>query len=453
MLKIAVVGSGPSGFYTAEALLKSSKAEVDMLERLPVPYGLVRYGVAPDHPKLKLPAMTYARTAALSGFRFVGGVTVGKDVSVEELKDAYHAVVFCCGAETDRELGIPGENLTGSHAATAFVGWYNGHPDFLQHSFDLTQEQAVIIGQGNVAADVCRILAKPVDDLRQTDIAEHALQALAESRVREIHIIGRRGPAQAKFTDKELRELGEIPQACVSLDPADLVLDPASAKEIEDPRGQTAAWNMALLREFASRPLAQARRRINFRFLESPVALYGGQNLGGAVLEKNRLEGPPFGQRALGTGVTARLDCGLLFRSVGYKGLEMPGLPFDERRGIIPNREGRVIRDGLPLAGMYCAGWIKRGPSGIIGTNRADAVETANHLLTDMHTNASLPSKAGASVLLPMLASRGLRCTSFEDWLKIDAAEIARGAEAGKPREKFVRIKDMLDIVSHQAAA
>jgi len=452
MLRVAIVGSGPSGFYAAEALLKSSSVEVDMLERLPVPYGLVRYGVAPDHPKLKLPAMAYARTAAMPGFRFVGGVTVGRDVSVSELQDAYHAVVFCAGAETDRELGIPGEELPGSYAATELVGWYNGHPDYLQRNFDLTQERVVIVGHGNVAADVCRILAKPVDALRQTDIAKHALKTLSASRVREIYLIGRHRPVQAKFTDKELRELGEIPQASISLDPGYLELNPSSTAEAEDPRGQVAAWNMMLLREFAARAASTAQRRIHLRFLESPVALYGEDRLEGVILERNRLEGPPFGQRAHGSGDTLRLDCGLLFRSVGYKGVPIPGVPFDTPHGIIPNQQGRVIQGKSPLAGLYCAGWIKRGPSGIIGTNRADAVETATHLLSDFAERDCLPSKAGASTLLPLLSDRGLRCTDFQDWLKIDAAEIARGAAAGKPREKFVRVQDMFGAISDRAA-
>jgi len=453
MLKLAIVGSGPSGFYVAEALLKSGSVEVNMLERLPVPYGLVRYGVAPDHPKLKLPALAFARTAALPGFRFIGGVTVGRDMSVGELREAYHGIVFCGGAETDRELGVPGEGLPGSHAATEFVGWYNGHPDYLERRFDLTQECVVIIGHGNVAADVCRILAKPVDDLRQTDIAEHALDALAESRVREIHLVGRRGPAQVKFTDKELRELGEISQASVSVEPGCLDLNPASVAEVNDPREQAAGWNMQLLREFAARSSADARRRIFLRFLESPRELYGTDHLEGVVLEKNILDGPPFGQTARGTGRLLRLDCGLLFRSVGYMGVAIPGVPFDARRGIIPNAQGRVLHDGQALAGIYCAGWIKRGPSGIIGTNRADAIETAAHLLSDFTSRDDLPAKPGASALLPLLASRGLRCTDFQDWLKVDAAEIARGAAVGKPREKFVRIQDVFDSISDQAAA
>ncbi|MCL4748330.1 MAG: pyridine nucleotide-disulfide oxidoreductase [Burkholderiaceae bacterium] len=455
MSRVAVVGSGPSGFYAAEALLKSPSVEVDMFERLPVPYGLVRYGVAPDHPRLKLPALAYERIGVTPGFRFIGGVKVGRDLSAQELRDAYDAVVFCHGAETDRALGVAGEALAGSHTATEFVGWYNGHPDFRDRLFDLSHDTAVIIGHGNVAADVCRILAKPVDELAATDIAQHALDALAASRVREIVLVGRRGPAQAKFSDKELRELGEVSGTQVAVDRADLELGAACAAELEGPTGQGAAWNMALLREFAARPARASARRIRFRFLESPAALYGRDRLEGVVLEKNRLEGPAFEQRASGTGRTVRLDCGLLFRSVGYKGVRIDGVPFDDDRGIIPNRDGRVISDASPDAsvdasvdgsavpGLYCAGWIKRGANGVIGTNRADAAATIESLLADLVRQTRPARKSDADALLARLAGRGIRWTSFEDWKKIDAAEIRRGAASGKPREKFVDLDEM----------
>jgi len=441
-----VVGGGPSGFYAAEALLKADGVEVDMLERLPAPYGLVRYGVAPDHPKLKLPALAYARIAAAPGFRFIGGVSLGRDVDIETLRAAYHAVIVCCGAGSDRPMGIPGESLAGSRTATEFVGWYNGHPDYAGRSFDLAHECVAIVGHGNVALDVCRILAKPVDALRHTDICEHALQVLSRSKVRDIHLIGRRGPAQARFTDKELRELGEIPGVEVRVDSADLELDPVSQAESSAQGSGAIAWNMEALRDLASRPSDRGGKRIHLHFLKSPVELIGDGRVGGLRLEKNRLAGPPFGQWAIGTGLTEVLECGLVFRSVGYKGVPIAGLPFDARLGLIPNREGRVTEGEVPIAGLYCAGWIKRGPTGIIGTNRADANETVANVLADLNVQRQLPPREGADGFLRGLDVRGVRYLDFEGWLKIDAQEVARGIAAGKPREKFVRIDEMLDV-------
>lgn len=445
-LQVAVVGSGPSGFYAAEALLKSDRTiRVDVIERLPVPFGLVRNGVAPDHPKLKEPILVYDRIARLPGFAFFGNVEVGRAVSVAELREFYHAVVFACGAETDRKLDIPGETLPGSHTATEFVGWYNGHPDYSDCSFDLSQEVAAIIGQGNVTADVCRILAKRVDDLACTDIAEHALEALAHSRIREIHVIGRRGPAQAKFTAKELRELGEIPGCDALADPADLELNPASQQELADKMNREGPKNLQLFRGFAARDTAQPRR-IVFHFLQSPIALEGGRRVEHVVLAQNRLEGAPFKQTAIDTGVCGTLDCGLFFRSVGYKGVPIPGVPFDERRGIIPNLDGRVIRGEAVAIGLYATGWIKRGPSGVIGTNRADSVATAQSLVGDLDRLEQMP-KPGATGLKQLLDGRGVRIVSYADWLAIDRAEIACGAARGKPREKFARREEMLSVL------
>jgi len=446
-LRVAVVGSGPSGFYATEALFKCGKSvTVDMYERLPMPYGLVRSGVAPDHPKLKQAILVYDKIARHPAFRLIGNVTVGRDLSVQELRHAYHAVIFTCGAETDRQLSIPGEDLPGSYTATEFVGWYNGHPDYRDRRFDLSQEVAVIIGQGNVAADVCRILAKTVDELKHTDIAEHALDALAESRVREIHVIGRRGPAQAKFTSKELRELGELADADAVVDPADLSLNPQSVAEIAAKSNEVGAKNVQLFHGFLADPLRPKTRRCVFHFLRSPVELLGVSRVEKLLLEKNRLEGAPFDQVARGTGEKVELPCGILFRSIGYKGLPIDGLPFDDRKGVFPNIEGRV-RDGSgAVPGVYCAGWIKRGPTGIIGTNRADSVATVNALLADLESLTPGPA-AGAEVIYPMLAQRNVRPISFDEWLKIDAAEIGRGTPKGKPREKFTRLDEMLRVL------
>lgn len=439
-LRIAVVGSGPSGFYAAEALLRSGLAVgVDMLERLAAPFGLVRHGVAPDHPKLKEAILVYDRIARMPGFAFFGNVTVGRDIGVDDLRRTHHAIVFACGAEADRRLGIPGEDLPGSHTATEFVGWYNGHPDYRDRVFDLSGEVAVVIGQGNVAADVCRILAKSVDELRHTDIAEHALACLAESRIREIHLVGRRGPAQAKFTPKELRELGELADCVPVVDSADLALNPESEAELADKRNDGSLKNVEILRGFALRTPGSERRRLYFHFLKSPVALLGGGRLEGVELVRNRLEGEPFRQAARPIGQTEVLKCGILFRSIGYGGVPIPGIPFDEQKGIFPNRDGRLVGgDGAPLPGLYATGWIKRGPSGIIGTNRADSVATVQALLDDLPI-LDPAEKPGADGL--RLESRRV---DYAGWLRIDAAEVRCGEPKGKPREKFTRIDEML---------
>jgi ferredoxin--NADP+ reductase len=445
---VAIVGAGPSGFYAAEALFKSGQVvRVDMIERLPAPFGLVRYGVAPDHPKLKEAIPVYDRIARGSGFCFAGNVTVGRDVSVEELRAAYHAVVFTCGAESDRRLGIPGEDLPGSYTATEFVGWYNGHPDYRDREFDLDQEAAVIIGQGNVAADVCRILAKTVDELKHTDITEYALEALSRSRVREIHVIGRRGPAQAKFTAKELRELGELEDADPVVGPAELELNPESLAEFEDRRGAGAKKNLEILRGFAARPPAGRGRRVHLRFLLSPVEIQGEGHVERVVFERNRLVGAPFEQGARPTGERVGLDAGLVFRSIGYKGVPIPGLPFDQRQGIFPTLDSRIVDPAGPaIPGLYAAGWIKRGPTGIIGTNKPDSVATVASILADLPSLDSAP-KLGVEALTGLLASRGARVVCYEDWLAIDQAEVSRGAPKEKPREKFSTVAEMLGVL------
>jgi ferredoxin/flavodoxin---NADP+ reductase len=447
-LQVAVVGSGPSGFYAAEALLKSGRTvNVDLIERLPAPFGLVRYGVAPDHPKLKEAIFAYQGIARLPRFALIANVTVGRDVTIEELLAHYHAVLLAYGAETDRRLGVPGEDLAGSHTATEFVAWYNGHPEYRDRHFDLSADVAAIVGQGNVAADVCRILAKSVDELRGTDIAEHALDALAASRVREIHVIGRRGPAQAKFTNKELKELGELANCTAEVDPGALELNPESRAELEAKTSFISAKNVEILRDFASRPRGGKLRRLIFHFLKSPLRLAGDGRLQEAVLERNRLEGAPFEQVARSTGVTESLACGLLFRSIGYSGVPMPGVPFEAKRGTIPTRWGRVV-DGADasIPGLYAAGWIKRGPTGIIGTNRADSVASVKSLLADVPT-LTQEARTGSKGLEALLATRGVRPVCYDDWQAIDAEEVARGLPKGKPREKFTRVNEMLQFL------
>ncbi len=447
-LKVAIVGAGPSGFYAAEALLKSGLVvRIDMIERLPAPFGLVRHGVAPDHPKLKEAIAVYDRIARSPGFRLFGNVTVGQDVTVAALGAAYHAVIFASGAETDRRLGVPGEDLPGSYTATEFVGWYNGHPDYRDRAFDLSQEVAIIIGQGNVAADVCRILAKTVDELKHSDITAHALDALAASRVRDIYVVGRRGPAQAKFTAKELRELGDLDDAEVVLDPAELELNPESLAEFEERKGAAAKKNVEILREFAARPRAGKGRRIHFRFLLSPTAVLGQRHVAGVAFEHNRLSGPPFEQAARGTGEREELTAGLVFRSIGYQGVAMAGVPFEARRGVFPTRDSRITDEqGAVVPGLYACGWIKRGPTGIIGTNKPCSVATVASVLADAAALDQSP-RPGAEGLPALLGANGRRVVSYDDWIAIDQAEVSRGAASGKPREKFTSVEQMLEVL------
>lgn len=449
-LTVAIVGSGPSGFYATEALIKSDwNVHISMFERLPVPYGLVRSGVAPDHPKLKQAIKVYAGIAEAPEFSFLGNVTVGKDISVDELTTTHHAVIFTCGAETDRKLGVPGEDLPGSYTATEFVGWYNGHPDYRDREFDLSHETAVIIGQGNVAADVSRILAKTVNELKHTDIAQHALDALAESNIKNIYVIGRRGPAQAKFTSKELKEFGELTDCDPVIDPAELVLNPESETELADKGNAGNKKVYDLFTVYADRPPARKSRRCHFTFLKGPSALSGDGKVEKIVLEKNNLSGEAFNQSARGSGDTIELDTGIVFRSIGYRGIPIPGVPFDERRGVIPNVDGRITNNDEVVPGLYTAGWIKRGPTGIIGTNRADSVETVGSLLNDLDKLETDEEKGGAEGAYNLLKQRGVRYVSFSEWKKIDQSEIELGEPKGKPREKYTYIKEMLQLLDN----
>jgi ferredoxin--NADP+ reductase len=451
-LRVAVVGSGPSGFYAAEHLQKKHPGVViDMFDRLPTPYGLVRGGVAPDHPKIKSVTRIYDRIAAQPGFRFLGNVHVGRDVSHAELRAHYDAVVYAVGAQTDRALGIPGEGLRGSHAATEFVGWYNGHPDFRDFEADLSVEAAAVIGVGNVAMDVGRILASRTADLAATDLAGHALAALDAGRVRTIYVLGRRGPVQAAFTNPELREFGELPDADVVVDPRDLELDPLSAAELASAEDRTAEKNLATLREYAARPPLGRPRRIVLKFLTSPAEILGTERVEGIRVVRNALEDDGRGGiRAVATSETEVLPVGLVFRSVGYKGVALPGLPFDQRAGTIPNAAGRVLTApgaAETLPGVYVAGWIKRGPSGVIGTNKPCAVESAEQLLAD-HSAGRLPAPTGDQDALDrLLSGRGIRVVTFADWQALDRLEVERGKSAGRPRLKFTRIDEMLEAL------
>lgn len=446
-LRVAIVGSGPSGYYATEALFKAEPViDVDLYDRLPTPFGLVRGGVAPDHPKIKSVTRIYDRISDNERFRFLGNVMVGIDITVPELQDHYDAVLFACGAETDNRLGIPGEDLVGSHTATEFVGWYNGHPDYRDREFDLSQEVAVVIGQGNVAMDVTRILAKTADELRKTDIAAHALDALAESNIKEIHLVGRRGPVQTKFTPTEIREIGALADCDPIVDPAELVLNPASKIELDDASNKNAQKNYEALQRFAERAPRGKTRRYIVHFLQSPVELRGNGRVDELVLEANELGGEPFQQQAIGTGKQTTMPCGLFFRSVGYRGVPIPDVPFNDRRGIIPHEHGRVQANNVTVPGLYVAGWIKRGPSGVIGTNKPDSQETVASMLEDLPTLTPCAQR-DATAIDELLRRRSIRVVSYEDWRAIDAAEIANGEQRGKPREKFTRIQEMLDVL------
>ena len=449
-LLIAIVGSGPSGFYAAEALIKSDvKANVDIIERLPSPYGLVRSGVAPDHQKLKQAINLYKTIAGAPDFNLIANVTVGKDISVEELCKTHHAVIFTCGAETDRKLGIPGEDLRGSHTATEFVGWYNGHPDYRELEFDLSQDVAVIIGQGNVAADVSRILSKTVDELKHTDIAQHALDVLAESKLKEIHVIGRRGPAQAKFTPKELREFGKLSDCNPIILEQDLVLNNESKKELEEKGNIINKKIYGLFSDFSKYELdSNKSKKCFFRFLLGPKEIIGNTNIEKLVLEKNVLSGEPFKQSAKGTNETIEIDVGILFRSIGYRGVPITGVPFHKNWGTIPNEKGRVTEnDGAVVNQLYTAGWIKRGPSGIIGTNRACSSETIQCLLSDLEKLDTGTKKHGASEIYSKLDNKNIRHVNFDEWSQIDTKEIEIGEPKGKPREKYTYIEEMLSVI------
>lgn len=447
-LRVAVIGAGPAGFYTAGELFKQdAECRVDMYNRFPTPYGLVREGVAPDHQSIKAVTRVFDKIGVDERFRFFGNVTVGEDVSVGDLRRFYHMIVYAVGAQSDRKLGIPGEDLPGSHPATIFVGWYNGHPDYSDLEFDLSHERAVVIGNGNVAVDVARILARVPDELAVTDIADHALDALRESDVREILMLGRRGPAQAKFTSAELKEFGEMTDVDVRVDPAQLELDEESRALVEAER--RVRRNVEILEGFTGRETGSAARAIDLRFFTSPVEILGTDRVEAVRVERNHLEPGPDGRiRAVGSGETEVIECGLVLRSIGYRGVPLPGVPFDERRGVIPNETGRITETpGGPVRSReYAVGWIKRGPSGIIGTNKPDAVETVQSMIEDVANLEAPDVDPDPEAPLRHCQERGVRVVTLEDWSRIDAAEVARGEPERRPRNKFVRVEEMLRV-------
>ncbi len=419
--------------------------EVDVIERLPTPWGLVRLGVAPDHPNLKTVSRAFEKIAQRPGFRFHGNVEVGRDVTHGELARLYDAVLYAVGAQTDRRLGIPGEDLPGSWPATAFVAWYNGHPDFQDVPFDLDVERAVVIGNGNVALDVARMLALTREELAPTDTTDAAIEAISSSRIQEIVVLGRRGPVQASWTSTELQEMGDLAGADVLVDPDELTLDAASEAELVG-ASNVVQRNMELLRAFAAREPGGKPRTVRLRFRASPAALIGEQRVEALEIVRNRLEANGTGRiRAVATDERESIPCGIVFRSVGYHGVALPGTAFDEASGTMPNVAGRVLDGrGAPLAGVYCAGWIKRGPTGVIGTNKKDGTETADHLLEDARSGR-LPGASADGSIDDLLAERGVDVVSYAGWEAIDSVEKARGEAQGRPRVKLSSWGELLD--------
>jgi ferredoxin/flavodoxin---NADP+ reductase len=456
--RIAIVGAGPAGAFTAAALLRShGDAEIDFIERLPTPWGLLRGGVAPDHQEIKRLEATFDRQTLRHGCRLLANVEVGVDVTHDELMRHYTAVVYATGAQTDKSLGIPGEDLPGSWAATEFVAWYNGHPDYRDLEFDLSSRRAVVIGNGNVAADVVRMLTLGADALERTDVADHALEALRESRIEEVVVLGRRGPAQAAFTSAELRELGRLDGVELRVDAADLELDPVSRDWLAEQGTFTARKNVALLREFAARPArTDAPRRIDLRFLRSPVEIRGNGGVEAIDVRRNEIvrgEDGSLKARAA-TDDVETIECGLVLRSVGYRAVPLPGVPFDERHFVLPNDRGRVLGpEGRTLPGVYAVGWVKRGPTGILGTNKRDAEETVRCLVEDLRAGVlPAPAAEDAQDVDALLADRKPDLVSVDGWRAIDAEELARGRDGDRPRVKLASRDELLDAARARAA-
>jgi ferredoxin/flavodoxin---NADP+ reductase len=457
--RVAIVGAGPAGAFAASSLLRArGDVDIDLLERLPTPWGLLRGGVAPDHQEIKRLEDMFDRQTLRRGCRFLGNVEVGVDVSHSELRRHYTAVIYATGAQTDKSLGIPGEDLPGSWAATEFVAWYNGHPDFRDLEFDLSAERAVVIGNGNVAADVTRMLTLSPRELERTDVADHALEALRRSRIEEVIVIGRRGPAQVAFTSAELRELGRLDGVDVRVDPDDVELDPVSRRWLAEEGTFTARKNVELLREFAARPAsADARRRIELRFLGSPVEIRGSGGVEAIDVRRNQIVRTDDGAlraRAVDEPVQT-IECGLVLRSVGYRAVPLPDVPFDERHFVLPNERGRVrAPDGEPLPGVYAVGWIKRGPTGILGTNKRDAEETVSCLVADLGAGAlPEPQDPGRDQIDALLAERNSDVVTVEGWRAIDGHELERGRGELRPRVKLASRDELLASAAATASS
>ncbi|MDA0701621.1 MAG: FAD-dependent oxidoreductase [Proteobacteria bacterium] len=439
-MRVAIIGTGPGGFYTADALLKSAlesglDLEIDLIDRLPTPFGLIRGGVAPDHQTTKRVIKAYDRTAQNERVRFYGNVELGKDVSLDALKALYDAVVLSIGSPLDRPLGIPGEDKKGVFGAAAFVGWYNGHPDFRSLDPDLSCSAAAVIGNGNVAIDIARVLVKTPAEMAETDLPDYAAQAIHKGGIKDVYMFGRRGPIEAKFTNVELREMGNLSDSHPVVDPADL---PDSVEGDWSPRDRRLRErNLETLREFTALDPAGKSKRVHFAFYAKPVEILGGDRVEALRLERTAVEGG----RARGTGEFFEVDCGLVLPAIGYQAAPVEGLPFDTDNGVIVNDDGHV-EDGV-----YCAGWVKRGPTGVIGTNKPDGDIVAQRILGDLGNLDDLGAgKEGRRGLETLLDGKGLRYVTYEDWQKIDEAEISTATKPA-PRRKFVAVEEMLDVL------
>ena len=448
--RVAIVGSGPAAFYSAMELLRHDDPMVlvDMLERLPTPYGLVRGGVAPDHEKIKSVTKIFERAAGHPRFRFFGNVEFGKDIQRLELLEHYHAVIYAFGSRTDRHLNIIGETLPGSHAATEFVGWYNGHPDYRHHQFDLTSKRVAIIGMGNVAIDCARILCQDPENLAKTDIAQHALEALRQSEVEEVFLIGRRGPVQAAFTPAEVRELLHLPKVDAVMRASDLELDDHSKEELSKASRNT-KLNLEILQQIHDQGDRGNPRKLHLCFLISPTKIEGSEKVEGLELVHNEIVKEGGVLRAKATDEVMHLNVDMVFRSIGYMGEAIPGLPFDDRRGTLPNDQGQLLDgvDGKLLNQEYTAGWIKRGPSGVIGTNKQDATETVSRLKKNWQTSPTPQPKLVQHDLQDLLEEKQIQFVSFEGWKKLDKIEIEQGQQNGKSRHKICEVPEMLDLI------
>lgn len=448
-MRIAIIGSGPAGFYAAEALLKRTDAsvDVDLFDRLPTPYGLVRGGVAPDHQKIKTVTRVFAATAARPTFRFLGNVCLGRDLSVEELRRHYHQIVYATGNEADRRLGIPGEGIARCTPATVFVGWYNGHPDYRNAQIDLSVQRVAVVGNGNVAVDAARILLRTPAELEKTDIAAHALEVLRRSQVREVFMLGRRGPGEAAFSSAELKELGKMEAADPMIAPGELAghAGPESTGNADRDR------NLKILRAYAAQPPRAQARKLHLRFLVSPVAIVADAagNVAGVRLEKNRLEARPDGTLAArGTGAFELLDVGMVLPAIGYAAERIAGVPYDEKARVIANEDGRVVDPAsrAVIANEYVVGWARSGPQGLIGEHKRASADVVKHMVADSAgcVPRPLPDR---DAIVALLRERGVHPVSFSDWKQIDDVEVVRGARRGAPRDKIVDVATMLALL------
>lgn len=456
LYRIAIIGSGPAGFFAADHLFKNSdlNIEIDMYDKLPTPFGLVRSGVAPDHQKIKTVTKVYDKIAANPRFNFYGLIEYGKDITLDDLKGHYHQVLFATGAQTDRRMNIPGEDLGRSHTATEFVAWYNGHPEFADLDFDLSVKKIAIIGMGNVAVDVARILCRSGEELSKTDIADYAYEKLVNSNVKEVYMIGRRGPAQAAFTNPELKELGNLEIADCLIPKAEAELDDLTSRYLKDNPERSVEKKVEMISQYSNHTKTK-EKTLTIRFLLSPTEIISDDNgnVKAIKLVKNSLSRSDDGSlRPKATDDFEIIDVDMVFRSIGYHGIPLPEIPFKESWGIIPNKDGRItdISEENTLTGLYCTGWIKRGPTGVIGTNKTDSAETVALMIEDINSNRIFnPENPSSDKISTLIKERNPEYIDYEDWLQIDKEEIAKGQKEGRPRVKFTNIEDIKKLLNN----